>query len=172
MIAGLLIIEAKSIPPKFGIPPAPMPGKPAGRPPRAAPTADVSSASSSSSCAEEEGTRERAVARDDFIVAFWQCVSAVEEAAGGTHGGVDREALLVRLDGVDELARRKEGVAQSRVGLGEGRVELDRLTRVVDRGLVRLLLGEGRRTARRSASSRREKALTGWTSRRGSSRRA
>lgn len=74
MIAGFDIIEAKS-----GIPPAPpIPGKlgnPAGIPPAplvAGVTEDDSSSSSSSfEALLSDGTRDLAVAREDFMVAFY-----------------------------------------------------------------------------------------------------
>lgn len=56
------------------------------------------------------------------------------------YGRVHLEAVLVRLDGGLVLARAVERVPEAGVGLGEGRIDLERVLGVRDGRLVRLQL--------------------------------
>lgn len=141
MIAGLFIMPARS-----GMP-APMPGKP-GMPPPGAPPAFAPapargetdpSAASPLEVDAAAGARERAVASEDFMVAFCSGgTSRVSRHFGGeaapvpqaTHRRVELETLLVRLDCLCKLSDGEEGVAEARVGLAERCVDVDRLAGV------------------------------------------
>lgn len=52
------------------------------------------------------------------------------------HRRVELESLLVRLDGLAVLTDREEGVAETRVGLAERRVNIDRLASIRDGRVV------------------------------------